>query len=257
MPYNPDKPWSIGKMTPGGGYDPGSGGNFQPLIPPASQGMMPDWSTLPQVRDPLKNTLKPGFEFDPSGLAGYQNLLDLATGTGLSQYGQAATDALQTQLGFEKQDATTAGQSAIQQAMGNLARGGGITSGARERIQTMGARDLMKNRQGLSRAGLLGMADISMKDAAGRQKALGGLIDLGSGAEQFNLSNLFADVGSQRGYETDKARLELEKYMAEKKAAEMEGKAGGGGGGGGVGDLLGWAVNPIGAGVKKIFGGLF
>lgn len=247
------------KMTPGGGFDPGSSGNMPTpgagLLPGEPQA--PNFTDYPGALDPNTGKLLPAYSMNPENLAGYQQFQDLATGTGLSAYGQAAQDALTTQTGFEREGVQRAGQSAIQQAMGNLSRQGGLTSGARSRLQGQGIKDILAARQGVAGKSLLGGADIAMRDAGNRQKALGGLLDLGKSTRAADISTRLQEAESQRGFDMDKYKLDVAKFLAEQKSKDIAGQAGaapGGGGGGGLLPAIGGAVGGL---PGAIVGGLF
>lgn len=208
---------------------------------PDGSPMAPEWADLGSVLDEEGN-LRSEFQLqenvlDPSGIAGYGQLEEFATGTGQSPWAMAAQERLGIEESQQRESAQRGAQGATAQAQSQLAMRGGLSGGARERIAMGGAKESLAARQGVAGQAMLGRADIGMQDAAAKQAALKGFVGLGAdieqfnvgqrtGAEQFNIGTRLEELSGERGFELGIYEQEVKKWAAEKKS-EAAGQAGG------------------------------
>lgn len=150
----------------------------------------------------------------------FERLRGEAFGEGpLSVYEAARKQArLQSQRAIE--DQSREGASAVQNAYSQLAMGGGLSSGARERIASGGGRQSILARQGLRGTEMTSLADIGTKEAAEKLAGQKSITDALTAERQ--RKNDFA----QKNYEL-RAQVEggLAKSAAEKQIAETNASA--------------------------------
>lgn len=195
--------------------------------------------------DPKTGRLREAYEMTPEeiqtgDIEGWSELKDLATGEGLSRYGQAAQEQLDLKTKFLRDQATQEAAGAQAQAMAQLGMRGGLSSGARERIAT-GINPLMA-RQEARQAQLMGTADIGMRDAAARQQALGQFTGMGADitqanvqarnlGQEFNIRSALDEMQRERQFGMERYKELSQQWAAKKKADAQRAAAGGGGGG--------------------------
>jgi len=127
----------------------------------------------------------------------FKKLKGYADGPEQSAYSQLAKQNAQARNAFEMDDVGAGVQQQANNAYSNLAMGGGLSSGARERIGSdVGSRGLM-DRQLASRQGAQQLADIDMSESQQKAKA-----------QESVLSNVAQDTRGradfeQRNYETN------------------------------------------------------
>jgi len=150
----------------------------------------------------------------------FERLRAEAFGTGpLAAYEAARQQArLQSQRAIE--DQSREGASAVQNAYSQLAMGGGLSSGARERIASGGGRQSIFARQGLRGTEMTSLADLGTKEAAERMAGQKSITDALTAEKQ--RQNDFA----QKSYEL-RAQVEggLAKSQAERQIAETNANA--------------------------------
>ena len=127
---------------------------------------------------------------------------------------------LETQRGLEGLSRDQAGQQA--NAYTQLATGGGLSSGARERIAQGGASQGLFARQGLRASGAQNLANINLSQEQQRMQAKAGYLD--AQAKDFAAKNSAAQ---------DAWRLRADTYAGLEKAKEQTKAAQASGGGGG------------------------
>lgn len=220
--------------SPGKGYTPtddylSGSGNILPAYGDIGIGVS-DPSTAGQELFPQFQ--RTPFTVDPSGIAGFDQFKEFATSTTESPWAIAARQKLGVEESRRKGDIIAQSQGATAQAQSNLAMRGGLSSGARERIQAGGARDVLFGRQNLSGEALRGGVDIGLRDAAAKQGALGDLTRLGTGISEFNVGQ---ETGAQAGniqtmldeqsrkfeLALEEARLQQQKELAEMKSEDI------------------------------------
>lgn len=196
------------------------------------QGLNEDGSPIaPEFQsmiDPQTGRLRGGLQLNLGGVEGYDQFRNFATGTGASEFSQAAEDRLGLMTAMERDRATREGAQQAAIARSNLAMRGGLSSGARERIASQGMRAGMAGRQDARQQQLMGIKDIAMQNAAQRQQALGSLVDLGSRAEEFNLGAALDEISAGREAAWRTYEEKGEQWAADKKAAAQRAASGGG-----------------------------
>lgn len=168
------------------------------------------------AEDPIRKLLQQAPKYQSTlGTPEFERLRAEAFGTGpLAAYEAARQQArLQSQRAIENQ--STEGASAVQNAYSQLAMGGGLSSGARERIASGGGRQSILARQGLRSTEMNSLADLGTKEAAERISGQKSVTDALTAEKQ--RQNEFA----QKNYEL-KAQVEggLAKSRAERQIAE-------------------------------------
>lgn len=168
------------------------------------------------AEDPIRKLLQQAPKYQSTlGTPEFERLRAEAFGTGpLAAYEAARQQArLQAQRAIENQSAE--GASAVQNAYSQLAMGGGLSSGARERVASGGTRSSILARQGLRGTEMSAMADLGTKEASERISGQKSITDALTAEKQ--RQNEFA----QKNYEL-KAQVEggLAKSRAERQIAE-------------------------------------
>lgn len=185
----------------------------------------PGFETL---RDRTTGQLRDIYKQDPfAGEAG-QKLKAEALSTGPSTWANMATQ----KQGLEEQTGRDAAMRQAMQTSGmaqsQLARTGGISSGARARAAQQGAKDALMAQQGVSRQGITQRADIGMQDAARRQQLLGQVTDAEKQAQAANVGATMGDVTQKSAFDLSSYKDQMAAYGA-KKSAEAQAAAAGGG----------------------------
>jgi len=201
------------------------------------------------------------FELDPSSMEGLQAFKKEALREGPSQWAQLQQQMLEQQKGTDLDKAARQAGAAGAQARGSLAMRGGLSSGARERIATGGARDLMRSKQDIQRgsraSGLQLLSDDERNRLAMLSQVPGFETDIGkfnvdqrTGQQQFNIGqqtdadrfniegagrtkafNIEAalrGIGQERGEEMDIYKEQQKKWAAGKQAEATAASGGGG-----------------------------
>jgi hypothetical protein len=163
----------------------------------------------------------------------YKQIADQAYGTGdLPQYAllkqqaeQAAAEGktgLAQQLNDELQNQSIAGGGAQANAYSQLAMGGGLSGGARERIAASGAEDQMRQAQSARLTEMRGQMGLEAKKQAG-------LLDIGAkgaearaGMQQRLLDTRASDLGSERAAAESAYQKEVDLQAAKAKAQKEQ-----------------------------------
>jgi len=226
--YNTDySAWLDKSMA--GGFD----SEGKPMSPEFLSMIDPDTGRLKEAYE-LK-----GEEIDPTKIGGYAEFQELATGDGLTKGAGEAQEMLDLKTRFARDQASADAGGARADAMSNLSMRGGMSSGARERINT--GINPLQSRQDARRSQLLGTADIGMRSAESREGALKQFTGMGADLEQFNMNTrnqsqeyninqALREMDAERNFAMDNYKEHSTQWAAKKKA---EGQRSGGGGGGG------------------------
>lgn len=159
-------------------------------------------------------------------VAGYDQFQDFATGTGPSEYAQAAEGQLDLKTALLRDQIADEANRQAATMRSNLAMRGGLSSGARERVGYTADRTAQEERQKARQGQLLGFSDILKQDAASRQDALGRFVGMGADAEQYDIGQALNEVGREREFAMQRYTEEGKKWAAEKKAEEQRAAAG-------------------------------
>lgn len=156
-------------------------------------------------------------ELYPEYTKGFNAFRDQALRKGPSQWlnMSRAANALKMQDAREKAQLETAGDTAS--AMDNLAASGGLSSGARERVQEQGQKNVMSMSQDLTRQGNLADLNMSVQDETNRVAELGSL----TGMEDTKLKD-WTTAKNQDVTNVSNERQRLNDYNLRKYQARME-----------------------------------
>ncbi len=134
-------------------------------------------SILPQVRGELDGVSQ--------DMGAYNAIRDRALGTGTSPWLALQQQGLGLKLDQMRDDGQVASGSANAQAMSQLARTGGLSGGARERVARFGAQNANAENQRIARFGAEQGNQFQVQDELMKQQALNQL----SGLDQQNFDN--------------------------------------------------------------------
>lgn len=207
------------------------------------------WSSImPQIQSQLD-----GVNVDKSGINQIRSLATSAPGTA-SPWLNYQKDALANQVaGLRDQNAaTTSSQSA--QGMSDLARMGGLSSGARERVAKQGMMNQNAGNQNLTRAQVEGETNLGIQDENMKREMLMQLPGLenqalqpdfqksntminqlskeqglGADTNRYNIQNALTELGSKRGFDLGQYQEQMKAWAADKTANSMQPSGKGGG----------------------------
>lgn len=245
-----------------GGAILGTGGKKSPLIRPfyhenernlVDPGPKPEYAKYEAIRDPESGLLRQqGLRAALAGPgAGYKAI---ETGA-LAKPGESEWEkmALAKQQAAQAQMADLAQQQGAQAAAvarGSVARRGGLSSGAQERMARSSMRDILAQQQGVAGKGVGERADIGLKAEQQRQDLLARLSGLEQeragkdlATQQFNIRNALEQKQMEEAAKLEEYREKMRAYAAAQQAnaIAMAGPKSGGlfGESGLIGGLLG------------------
>lgn len=168
------------------------------------------------------------YKYDPYSGQAAQALKEQAFSQGTSPWAQMQLQAQQ----LEQQKAQDLSSRQQQQAQGEaqsmLARGGGLSGGARAMLARQGARDQLMANQGVSRAGMEQRMGIGQADQERKQNLLQGFQDLESKGSQFNIGNLSQDLTARAAFDANRYNQQMSAYGAKQSAEAQRAAARGG-----------------------------
>lgn len=167
--------------------------------------------------------LRADFKYDPTKSAAFLKLQEQA----MSAPGESPWAKMQ----FEKQaleeqglmDQTAASQAqALAQAQGQLMRQGGLSSGARTRLASQGAKDMMLAQQQARRAGMMDRLGIGEQDIGRQQDLLGRVSSTELEGQGQNLQSMLGDVKGKQAFDMERYGQQMAAYGAEQTARGQE-----------------------------------
>lgn len=177
-------------------------------------------------------------ELDPTQWQAYQQLRN-------ENLRSAGTPSAWANMQMQKQAAEESGakdaaakqaMSGNAQAMAQLQMRGGLGGGANVSLAKDMQRQLLAQRQGVNKQGMLSRLNIGTQDEEMRQKGLSQLtgyeMDVGKAnknVQQYNIGNLLKEAEGQRAWDQDQYKEKMKAWAAEKEAAASSGGGGGGG----------------------------
>lgn len=187
----------------------------------------------------------PGYQSKKQGQA-YDFLKGQATNTAMNPWALMALKKSKLDMLDQIEKSKMEAGSATALAEDNIAARGGLSSGARERAQTEGVKNLLSMTQDARRTGAKNELQIGMEDAGQKAKML---TQLGAIEQD--------DVTGQNSYNMNKYGTEMNTWAAGKQA---EATAAAGSGGGGIGSWIctevhkhdKWTLGEMRA-LKKVF----
>lgn len=114
------------------------------------------------------------------------------------------------------------------EAMGQLARTGGLRGGAAALLARQGQRDLLGQRQELARAGMGQRLGIQEQDIGRKEGILGRLGELDVNAMQANIGRAEGDIGRKAGFDMERYKEQMGAWGAEQTAKATAAAAPGG-----------------------------
>lgn len=172
--------------------------------------------------DPVTGKLKEQFTFDPMKSEAFAKIREQAFGAGPSTWAQVALD----KQGIEELGARERAQKEMMQAQAqqqaDLMRLGGISGGARERMASRGARDLMMRQQELGREGQLARLGITERDEGARREDLKGVAELEKAAQAQGIEALQKDLENRAKFDAEKYAQQMQTWGAGKTAEAQE-----------------------------------
>lgn len=175
------------------------------------------------LRDPLTGQLKSDFTYDPTKSGAFSELQKQAMAApGESPWAkmQMQKQALEEQ-GLMDQTAT-AGAAGLAQAQSQLMRQGGLGSGARTRIASQGAKDMMLAQQQARRAGISDRLGIGESDINRQADLLGRVSGTELEGQGRNLQSTLGDVQGKQGFDMERYAQQMGAYGAEQTARGQE-----------------------------------
>lgn len=172
--------------------------------------------------DPATGLMKGPYKFDPNQSEAFSQIRSRAMSQGPSTWAN---------MMLQKQNMETQGlqdQAAQQQrgaqagALSSLAMRGGIGGGARTRLASQGAKDLLFANQAAARQGSMGKFNILGQDEQQKQQLLSGVADTELKSQQGNIQ---AALEEKRREEADKLRQyesQMQSWASEKQAQAAE-----------------------------------
>jgi hypothetical protein len=185
----------------------------------------PNFETM---RDRTTGQLRDIYKQNPfAGEAG-QRLRTEGLSTGPSAWSQMAMQQQHLAEQTGRDQAMQQGQQAGSQAMADLARSGGLSSGARARIAMQSARQGLMGQQGVSRQGIEQRAGINTQDQQRRQALLGQVADAESKSQAANVGLQATDIQNKGIFDLARYKEQMGAYGAQQSANAQRDAASGG-----------------------------
>lgn len=211
---------------------------------PDGTAIRPDWHSLVDSgTGQLKEQYKLGLQgLDPTKWDAYQkykqeNMRDAGQ---LSPWAQLQMQKQGVEEAGAKDAAAKQAMSANAQAMSQLAMRGGLGGGARGMAAQQMQRDLLAQRQGVNKQGMLSRLGIQTQDEQNRQAGLQNL--MGSEKElaqynktlegkqaEYNMNNLMQEIQGRRAFDMGLYGEQMKQWGANKQSEAIKNSGGGGG----------------------------
>lgn len=154
-----------------------------------------------------------------------EKLRGIGLGEGPSAWAQARGKELETQQQEALGQAAAAGQASRAQALGAMARRGGVSSGAQERMGQASAREQLMARQRAFMGGQKAREGLATEDERRRMQVLSAMPGMEEqsermrrGAEEFNIQRALEDVGAERKAKIAEYQEQMRAWAAKKQA---------------------------------------
>ena len=181
------------------------------------------------MRDIRTGELLDQYRVDPFKGDASKRMRDEALGSGPSEWAKAALQRQQFEQGQGADKAGLQQQTAQSAAQAQLARQGGIGSGARTSLARSGARDALMAQQQNAAQGIQQRFGINETDTKRRQDLLAGTADIERQAQLKNMESLQGDVTNLAKFQGNRYNAQM-KAWADEQSANATREAGGGGG---------------------------
>lgn len=219
-PVVPANPLAMAPPKPASPFDP----NWMP----GEYGMTPTRPDYAQAYDPKTMSLTDylGGKYNS---AGYDKFKSEAMRTGPSAWAKLAKMDQDTQAAFKRDQGAGESNAATAQAMDQLASRGGLSSGARERAATEGAKNHLAMSQDIGRQQTLNGMQIGMNDEQNRVQQLSQLpgmeqnqATMWEGAKQQDYANTIAENDRRNKYNSDIYGQQMSAWGANRQAQATE-----------------------------------
>ncbi len=185
----------------------------------------PDGSVKNQFQvhyNPLEGNVRSELAGVNQDMGAYNAIKDRALGTGPSPWLSLQQQGLGLKLDQMRDDGSVAAGTANAQAMSQLARTGGLSGGARERVARFGAQNANAENQRIARFGADQGNQLQIQDEQMKQSALQNL----SGLDQHNYQNDLAKTNTilNTMNQDNVGRAEMEKYNLATSKDELTAK---------------------------------
>lgn len=189
-------------------FDPSSFEQQAGVTPPSFEGL----------RDVRTGKLLSDYTINPFAGEASQRIRSEALGSGPTSWAQQQLTA----QGLEESKARGAAglqqQQAQGQAQSELARFGGIGSGARTSLARSGARDLLAARQNVGMGGAQARAGIGANDAQLKQQLLGTTADVERQGDLTNLNTNMQDMSAKAQFGANRYNQQMSAWAAKQSA---------------------------------------
>lgn len=180
------------------------------------------------TRDSVTGQLLDQYKQNPYGGEALQNLKGQAFSQGLSPWAQVQM----SQQKLEEQKAGgLAGKQAMQAQSGaqsQLARMGGVRSGASALLARQGQRDLLNAQQGVAGQGMQSRLGIQGQDIERKNQLLGKFGDLETSANQANIGQATGDINRKAAFDVNRYNEQMKAWAAQQSANAQQAAGGGG-----------------------------
>ena len=170
------------------------------------------------VRDLETGELLTQFRFDPYKGEAMQKLREQAFAEGDSPWAKLQFQKQRQEQMAGMDQASKQGLQALSQSQAQLASSGGLSSGARERMTRMGARDMLMARQGIARQGIGSRLGIQEQDIDRKQSMLSDFGNAEQQAQRFNIGQMTDDINRLAGFEGGRYQTGMQAFGAQQSA---------------------------------------
>jgi len=181
------------------------------------------------TRDVKTGELLSQYKVDPYQSAAMRKLQEQAMAEGTSPWAKMQLESQKMQQQDERGAIGRQQMQAQGMAQAQLARSGGLRGGASALLARQGQRDLLGQRQALSRAGMGQRLGIEQQDLARKEGLLGKLGEVDVGAQQANIGQATGDINRRALFDTERYKQQMQAWGAQQSADAQRASAGGGG----------------------------
>ncbi len=204
---------NLGYTGPGyQSYEPSAFEKSTGILPPGFRGLT----------DVKTGELIDRYKIDPFAGEAAQRVKTEALGTGPSPWALMQMDQQKREEAQARSQAGLQSQLARSQAMSEMARVGGLSSGARLALAKQGARGQMASLQDVARAGQQQRFGITGEDVTRRQGLLGQVATAEAGAQAENVNQYLRDMASRSEAEQNRYNQQMQAWAAQQAAGAIK-----------------------------------
>lgn len=186
------------------------------------RGQRPEDYQYTSQLDPTTGMLKAPYVFDPTKSEAYSQLRTRAMSQGPSTWAQMMLGKQNLEQQQMRDEASQQQAGAQAGARSNLAMRGGLGGGARTRMASQGARDLLMAGQGIARQGSQQRFGILGQDEATKQQLLGQVADTELNTQKGNIAAALDEQRRSEAAKQDAYNKKMESWGAERQAQATE-----------------------------------